>query len=233
MSHSPDAYKARARYLPFAVFMGFIAINEGLRYLAEQGLFTLSSTTLYYLYPLKTLVVAVLLFHYRREYQELSLKHLGHLPSTAASILLGLLVFVLWINMDWTLSATGDPEGFNPTLLPGTGLQFAMTVFRIAGAALLVPLMEELFWRSFLMRYIIDHKFERVPIGAFTWPSFLIAAVLFGLEHHFILAGITAGVLYSLLLYRTRSIAQCILSHAVTNLALAVYVLYTGKWYFW
>lgn len=234
MSHSTDAYKARARYLPFAVFMGFIAINEGLRHLAEQGLVTLSSTTLYYLYPLKTLVVAVLLFHYRKEYRELSRRDLTHLPSTAASILLGLLVFVLWINMDWTLSsATGDPEGFNPTLLAGTGLQISMTAFRIAGAVLLVPIMEELFWRSFLMRYIIDHNFEKVTIGAFTWPSFLIAAVLFGLEHHFILAGITAGALYSLLLYRTRSIAQCILSHAVTNLALAVYVLYTGKWYFW
>lgn len=233
MPHSPATYAARARYLPFALFMAFIGIDEILRYLAGQGLFTLTDTTLYYLYPIKTLAVASLLFHYRKEYRELSLKDLANLPTTAASCLLGLLVFILWINMDWSLSATGDPQGFNPTLLPGSGVQIGMTAFRIAGAVLLVPLMEELFWRSFLMRYIIDHDFQKQPIGAFTWASFLITAVLFGLEHHFILAGITAGILYSLLLYRTRSIAQCILSHAVTNLALAIYVLYTGKWFFW
>lgn len=234
MPPSSSAYSARARYLPFALFMTFIAIDEGLRHLAERGLFALSDTAVYYLYPIKTVMVAALLFHYRKEYRELSLKDLANFPYTVASCLLGLLVFVLWINMDWSLSAaTGDPKGFNPALLPDPGLQFAMTGFRVAGAVLLVPLMEELFWRSFLMRYIIDQNFEKQSIGTFTWASFLITAVLFGLEHHFILAGITAGILYSLLLYRTRSIAQCILSHAVTNLALAIYVLYTGKWYFW
>ena len=233
MSDSINTYAARARYLPFALFMAFIGMDGILRHLAEQGLFTLTDTTLYYLYPIKTVAVALLLFNYRKEYRELSLKDLANLPSTATSCLLGLLVFILWINMDWTLSATGDPQGFNPTLLPDSGVQIGMTAFRIAGAVLLVPLMEELFWRSFLMRYIIDQNFQKQPIGAFTWASFLITAVLFGLEHHFILAGIIAGILYSLLLYRTRSIAQCVLSHAVTNLALAIYVLYTGKWFFW
>lgn len=233
MLPSPSAYAARARYLPFAFFMAFIGIDEVLRHLAEQGLFTLSATTLYYSYPIKTLAVAALLFHYRKQYTELSLKDLANYRSTIASCLLGLLVFILWINMDWSFSRTGSPQGFNPTLFPNLGLQLGMTAFRIAGAVLLVPLMEELFWRSFLIRYIIDNDFEKQPLGSFTWASFMITVILFGLEHHFILAGITAGVLYSLLLYRTRSIAQCILSHAVTNLALAIYVLYTDKWYFW
>jgi CAAX prenyl protease-like protein len=98
---------------------------------------------------------------------------------------------------------------------------------------LVVPLMEELFWRSFLLRYLIDQNFESVPVGSFTWPSFLVTTVLFGLEHHFLVAGMLAGAIYSLLLYRTRSLAQCVLAHAVTNLALAGYVLYTGNWYFW
>ena len=64
--------------------------------------------------------------------------------------------------MDWALSASGRPQGFNPTLLSGTGVQFVMTAFRVAGAVLVVPLMEELFWRSFLIRYIVDHDFEKV-----------------------------------------------------------------------
>jgi hypothetical protein len=108
-----------------------------------------------------------------------------------------------------------------------------MVLFRMAGAVLIVPLMEELFWRSFLIRYIIDKNFENVPPGTFTWVSFLLTVVLFGFEHHYILAGMMAGVFYNLLLYRTRSLAQCVLSHAVTNLALGIYVVSTGKWQFW
>ena len=213
--------------------MAFIGIDEIIRFAADKGLFALTDTTLYYLYPVKAVVVAALLFHYRRAYTEVSLKDLTRLSVTAAVTLLGILVFILWINMDWALSATGSPQGFNPKLLPGAGMQIVMTAFRIAGAVLVVPLMEELFWRSFLIRYIVDPDFEKVPVGRFTWPSFLITVVLFGLEHHFVLAGMTAGILYSIILYRTRSLAQCILAHAVTNLALAIYVIASGKWHFW
>ena len=135
--------------------------------------------------------------------------------------------------MDWTLGAAGVSQGFNPDLLPGRNVQITMTIFRIAGAVLVVPLMEELFWRSFLIRYIIDKNFDTVPMGTFTWASFLFTVVLFGFEHNYILAGIMAGIIYNLLLYKTRSLAHCVLAHAVTNLALAIYVVSTGKWQFW
>lgn len=221
------------RYLPFAVFMAFIGLDEILRFCAKQGFITLGETTLYYLYPVKALVVAYLLYRYRREYSELSLKDLANIPATLAVCGTGLLVFVLWIQMGWTFGAAATPQGFNPTLFPDMGLQIVMTVLRICGAVLVVPLMEELFWRSFLIRYIIDNNFVTVRIGTFTWASFLVTVGLFGLEHNYILAGIMAGVAYNLILYRTRSLAQCILAHAVTNLALAIYVVFTGKWQFW
>ena len=135
--------------------------------------------------------------------------------------------------MDWTLGASAIPPGFNPTQLPDGAVRILMTCFRIVGAVLVVPLMEELFWRSFLLRYLIDNNFEKVRIGTFTWASFLFTVVLFGLEHNYIYAGIMAGVVYNLILYKTRSLAQCVLAHAVTNLALAIYVIFTGKWQFW
>lgn len=147
------------RYLPFAVFMGFIGLDESIRFLAGQGLFTFDATALYYLYPVKALTVGYLLYRYRARYQELSFKDFSNLPATLSSCGLGLLVFVLWIKMDWTLGVAAAPQGFNPALLPGHTTQVAMTIFRIAGAVLVVPLMEELFWRSFLIRYIIDTKF--------------------------------------------------------------------------
>ena len=220
------------RYFPFAVFMAFIGLDELIRLLASYGQITLGETTLYNLYPVKTLVVAYLLYRYRKNYSELSFKELANLPATLATCGMGLLVFVLWIQMDWTFGTTA-PQGFNPTLLPGGGHQIVMLLFRVAGAVLVVPLMEELFWRSFLIRYIIDQDFESIKIGSFSWASFLITVLLFGLEHNYILAGIMAGILYNLLLYRTRSLAQCVLAHAVTNLALAIYVVCTGKWQFW
>jgi uncharacterized protein len=224
---------ARARYLPFAAFMALVGIDETIRFAATKSLHANVETILYCLYPIKVVVVAALLFHYRQTYTELSLKDLARLPVTAMAGLTGILVFFLWINMDWTLSTSSRLQGFNPTLLSGSGTQFVMTVFRIVGAVLVVPIMEELFWRSFLIRYIIDQDFAKVPIGRFTWPSFLITVMLFGLEHHFILAGMVAGILYSTVLYRTRSLVQCILSHAVTNLTLALYVISTEKWQFW
>ena len=233
MTNHPDVRSAFYRYLPFAVFMGFIGLDECIRFLAEQGLFKLEPTTLYYLYPVKAMTVGCLLYLFKNRYSELVLNDLGNLPSTLVACSISLLVFILWINMGWTLGVAGVPQGFNPNLLPGRNVQIVMTVFRIAGAVLVVPLMEELFWRSFLIRYIIDKDFDAVRIGTFTWVSFIFTVVLFGFEHNYILAGIMAGIFYNLLLYRTRSLAQCVLAHAVTNLALALYVVVTGKWQFW
>ena len=149
------------------------------------------------------------------------------------SFALGLVVFVLWINMDWTFGALSQPPGFNPEIFPDPDLRRVMTVIRIGSAVLIVPVMEEIFWRSFILRYVISPDFTKVPLGTFTGISFLAGAVLFGLGHHFIIAGIMAGMAYSCLLYKTKSLAQCILAHAVTNLALAIYVLSTQQWRFW
>jgi len=233
MSILKHANPSISRIAPFVLFMVFIGFDEGLRFLVARDLIVLSETILYYLYPVKALAVALLLYLFRGEYNEISLKDLKKLPITCAACGTGLLVFALWIRMDWTYSASVSPQGYNPTLFPQPWLQLFMTLIRVGGAVLVVPLMEELFWRSFLIRYIIDPDFSKVPLGRFTWTSFLVTVLLFGLEHHFILAGIMAGVIYNLVLYRTRSLAQCVLAHAVTNLALALYVITTGKWQFW
>ena len=224
---------ASSRYLPFAVFMAFIGLDQFAGFLLERGLIGLAPTTLYYLYPIKATTVAILLLRYRHTYNELEFKDLSKIPTTVAVCVMGLLVFLLWIQMDWTIGTVGPPRGFNLLLLPDGPIRIVMVLFRVFGAVLVVPLMEELFWRSFLLRYIINKNFEKVPMGTFTLPSFLVTMLLFGLEHDFILAGMMAGAIYNLILYRTRSLAQCVLAHAVTNLAIAVYVLSTDKWQFW
>ncbi len=104
---------------------------------------------------------------------------------------------------------------------------------RLLGSSLVVPVMEELFWRSFLMRYLIKPDFRSVPMGAFTWLSFLGTAILFGLEHHQVVAGVFAGLLYGLLLVHQRNLKGVNLAHGVTNLGLGIYVVITGNWMFW
>jgi CAAX prenyl protease-like protein len=221
------------RTVPFALFMAFIGIEEAARILADKGLISFSAHYLYYLYPIKTLSVAAVLILFLPRCQEITLRDLSNFGRTTVSILVGLIVFILWINMDWQVGTIGKPQGFNPSILSDSFSRNALTLVRLAGAVIVVPVMEELFWRSFLIRYIIDYDFAKVPIGRFTCLSFLISAALFGMEHNFFLAGVMAGVAYNLLLYYTRSLSHCIIAHAVTNLALGIYVINTGKWYFW
>lgn len=221
------------RTAPFALFMAFIAVEEVMRFAAQQHWLNLPVTVLYYLYPVKTVAVGLLLCKFLGHYNELRLQDLRNLRSTASVVIVGLLTFAIWVSTDWILTLTPPPTGFNPMLLTHEVVRLMMTAFRFAGAVLVVPLMEELFWRSFLLRYLVDTEFESVPIGYFTWSSFVISTILFGLEHHFFVAGMIAGVVYSVIVYKTKSIVQCVLAHTITNLALACYVLYTGKWYFW
>ncbi|MEE4252691.1 MAG: CAAX prenyl protease-related protein [Desulfuromusa sp.] len=221
------------RIIPFAAFMAFIGVQQLLEWSVVKGWMDLTSQQMLYLYPIKTVLVIGLLLFFWGHYNELHLADFKNLTHTVASILLGLLVFVLWVNMDWGFATFGETKGFDPFLIDDATTRNLLIFFRLFGAALVVPVMEELFWRSFMLRYVITADFSSVRIGTFTLTSFLIGSVLFGLEHNLILAGIMAGVAYSGLLYWTKSIYQCILAHSVTNLVLGIYVLQTGNWQFW
>ena len=98
-----------------------------------------------------------------------------------------------------------------------------------------VPLLEEIFWRGFLLRELIHPDFTKVPFGTFSWASFGIVTAGFCLEHSPAdwPAAILTGALYNLVAYRTRSLAACVLAHAITNLILSVYVMETKQWGFW
>lgn len=217
------------RVLPFAAYMLFILAYDLLRPLVPAGALADNFTAV--MYPVKILTVTVILICYWRSYDELrpDLLTAGRI---LAALVTGVAVFVLWINMDWDFATIGGAEAYNPRTLPGKAYYAFITV-RLAGAALVVPVFEEIFWRSFVLRYIINQDFTAVKIGTFTWMSFIVSSLLFGSEHHLWLAGIMAGVFYNLLLYWSRSIYACIIAHGVTNLLLGIYVLRTGSWQFW
>lgn len=222
----------RARVLPFLVFMLFVGVEELFRFFISRD-FPVPEQLLLYLYPVKAGIVAVLLLVLWPHYRELRFGDVLQWKNTLLSLSTGLLIFWVWIQMTAEFATIGESAGFKIEAYKEGLVRNAMIGVRLCGAVLVVPVMEELFWRSFLIRYLVKKEFMQVSIGKFTWFSFLATAVLFGLEHNLYLAGICAGILFNLVLYRTRSIFQCVLSHATANLALGIYVLNSGNWHFW
>jgi CAAX prenyl protease-like protein len=105
---------------------------------------------------------------------------------------------------------------------------------RAMGSALLVPVLEELFWRGWLMRWLIAKDFARIPLGEYVPSAFWIVAALFASEHGtYWEVGLIAGVLYNWWVVRTRNLADCILAHGVTNAVLSAYVLMADQWQYW
>ena len=154
-------------------------------------------------------------------------------PHVVLSVLVGLGVFVMWVGIEEALAYPhlGERVGFDPSTIASDGMRRAFLAFRLTGLVLVVPLMEELFWRSLAWRYVIDaDDFRRVPIGRFSWPALGLTAGLFALTHsEWLVAALTAGV-YGLWMVRTRSVTAAVIAHATTNAALGAYVLRTGSW---
>lgn len=105
-------------------------------------------------------------------------------------------------------------------------------VLRGIGLVLVVPLVEELFLRGFLMRYVVDEEFWRVPFGTLTAAAAAACAAYAALTHP---AEAVAAVVWfstvSGIAMATRRPIDCVLAHAGTNLALGAYVLATGAWW--
>jgi hypothetical protein len=216
--------RIHARVLPFVVYMVFLAIEGNI-----AGLQPDFDPRL--LYPAKVGAVALLLWIYRAQYVELFVR-----PDPRwiglISPALGVLVFVLWINLDGGWLSLGAGAGYTPLDAAGA-IRLELALPRLAGAAIVVPIMEELFWRSFLLRWIDRHDFLAQEPARLTLRAILIASVLFGLEHTLWFAGIVAGLAYAWLYRASGNLWAPIVAHAVTNLMLGIWVLTTGSWSFW
>ncbi|MDM4768380.1 CAAX prenyl protease-related protein [Pelomonas sp. SE-A7] len=217
---------ALARCLPFAVFMALL----GLRGALPEGLQGLDPR---WIYGLGVLVVGGLLLHYRREYGELSRQNLPDASEWLISLGVGVLVFVLWIKLDAPWMQLGTPTASFVPLDAQGGLIWPLVVMRLLGAALLVPVMEELFWRSFLMRWIAQPQFQTVAPRDAGLKALVLSTFIFMLAHTLWLAAIVAGLAYALLYMRTGKLWTAVIAHAVTNGALGLWVIRTGNWQFW
>ena len=217
---------------PMAAYVGLTALEGGLPTTAPG-----SATIAYYpgVYAIKLAIVVVTIWLARAAWRDLR-----PWPSPAAlgvAVAIGVAVTLGWVGADGYYPVWGDigaRAAYDPTILTPAS-RVAFLAVRFFGLVLVVPLFEELFWRSFVVRWIIDpDHFERVPIGRITLATAAITAGLFALEHPAEwLPALLTGFAWAWLLRWSKSVSACVVSHAVANLGLGIYVMATGEWKFW
>lgn len=204
-------------WLPYVVPMGIY-----MAFLLMQ-----TNANLLWVYPAKVIAVAAALIYFRKEYEELQ-------PGfSLLAVLVGLVAIAIWIGIDSFYPKFGGGVAFDPTAISSLGQRNIFLAFRIVGAVIVVPVMEELFWRAFLIRWLVKEDFKSVPVGTFTGLSFVVTVGMFGAEHTQWLAGLICGALYNWLYYKRKDVFACVIAHAVSNAALAAWVLARGDWKFW
>jgi hypothetical protein len=178
----------------------------------------------------------------------------NHLPKWGkpywwAAIPAGIAAAVLWVGGQHLFNALGVPsrlplpffggppgEPVDPRhLLGAEDLFWTTVVTRIATAVITVPIIEELFWRAFLLRALISwSEFEKVPLGKYTFYSFIGTSLLSAVQHpDNWLVSVFCWMLFNALFYWRPSILFITIVHGVTNLVLYVYVVRTNDWMFW
>lgn len=238
------AHPTAAYVAPFAVFLGFLAVKP---------LFTVENSQLpwwrsapeHWLYPLQTFVCGGLLLYYRRAYEFRPWRGLGR------ATVLGALGIVWWFAPAWWYTQHGDgmkeipwlglaarKHGYDPSIFdPATAIYWEDLLLRFIRLVVVVPLVEEIFWRGFLMRAAIaeGRSFLSVPFGKHHWKAFVLTTVVFMLVHQEEdwLGALGFGTLMYFLCIRTKSLAACVWMHAMANLLLGLYVMKTRQWGFW
>jgi CAAX prenyl protease-like protein len=223
----PSQRKLAAYVAPMAVFVILLAFASGLKKIDHRFWFASSE---YWIYPLQTIFCGGLLIWFRRKYD------FDRLRNTLFVILVGAVVFVVWISPQQFFGFGVRGDGFNPDVFANQPLLYWSTIIlRFLRLVVVVPLIEEIFWRGFLLRFFIDENFERVRFGTFSWVSFIAVSLLFGFSHSASdwTAAVLTGAVYNGVAYRTKSLSSCVLAHAVTNLLLGLWIMKTKQWGFW
>jgi CAAX prenyl protease-like protein len=204
---------------PFLVYVGMMALP-----LRPEVLF-----------PLRFALVAAVILLWSRSVLSWKTSYLW------LSVAVGAVVFLIWIAPDilfgyrhhWLFEnlITGKTTS---SLTPSLQHSPWFLTVRVLSSVLLVPILEELFWRGWLLRWLVNPEFQKVPLGTFDGKAFAVVAILFACEHGpYWEVGLAAGIVYNWWITRTRNLADCIVAHGVTNAILAGYVLIAGQWGYW
>jgi len=221
-SLTPLSRATVARVAPFAAFIALLALQS---FVDERWARFLTLA--------RPALAAALLLYFWRDYAELRGAPRTRSREWPLAIAVGVAVFLLWITFDngWAVVGGGG-AGFVPLDEDGR-IDAALALARLAGLALVVPVMEELFWRSFLMRWIDSREFLAIDPRKASFLAIAVSSALFASEHSLWFAGLLAGLAYSYLYVRSGNLRVSVLSHATTNAILGLWILATARWSLW
>lgn len=222
-----NQYKILSRVLPFAVYILFLALGDYLVPICHS--LNLDDK---WLYVFRVLLVALLIVYFWREFTELSVR--PNMADLFVAFAAGLLVLIFWVAPfpAWAILGS-DHVSFNPVEGETKQAAFFWLSTRIIGAALIVPVMEELFWRSFVMRWVDNKNFLSVRPESVSLYAYIASSALFALEHNLWFAGLFAGLVYGALYIKYKNLWVPVFAHAVTNGLLGIWVVQTGNWQYW
>ncbi|MFH0875875.1 MAG: CAAX prenyl protease-related protein [archaeon] len=166
----------------------------------------------------KILVTCALLFYFRKHFK-------FRVNFDLLAIAAGLFIAFQWIVLEGYYPLLGEDVIYNYSRID--------IFFKLLIGVVIAPVIEEFFTRFFLMRFIIEKNWQKVRIGTYSLTSFIVTIMYFGFSHNRWLVGIITAIILNLLIYRRKNIESCILAHAVANLALGIYVIATGAFFFW
>lgn len=245
------ASRDMAHVAPFVVFMAFLillGLLESFGFTSDrEGMPWWRVAPEQWVYPLQTVVTFGVLLFFWKHYEFKPMRGVGF------GVLMGVVGIVIWIapghafrtlEMEpntWLekLGFAERSEGFNPSFISDhSTLWYVVAIaFRFVRMVIVVALVEEIFWRGFLMRYFADlnGNFWQIPFGTFNWTSFLVVTALVTMVHAPV--DYVAAAIYGMLTYmvavRTKSLTACVVMHGTANLLLGVYTLATHQWGYW
>ncbi|MEO7298491.1 MAG: CAAX prenyl protease-related protein [Verrucomicrobiota bacterium] len=208
------------RVVPFVIFLILTSL---------QGQFGEGSR--YWLYAAKTILGAAMIWAVGPRITEMRWK------ISWEGVLVGIAMFAVWVGLDnfyphfeKSVAVWNPHQHFGQ----GSAVAWIFICVRLLGSTLVVPPLEEVFYRSFLYRYLIRSDFEKVPLGEFRWSAFIISSLIFGVVHpQQWLAGILCGLAFQALVCRHKRLGDAMTAHATTNLFLGLWVFWKDAWQFW
>lgn len=224
---------ATARVAPFVIFLVLTGCQG---WFGEAGR--------YWFYLAKTVAGAWLVWEMRPLVSEM------RWTFSWEAVAIGIAVVVVWIGLDpyyprlseltskiglTKARSAAEQIPWNPALEFGKGtvLAWFFLIVRFAGPSLVVPPLEEVFYRSFLYRYLVRVDFQSLPLRQLHWVSLFVTALIFASTHEQWLAAIFCGLAYQWLVLRKNRLGDAMAAHAITNFLLGIWVVWKGAWNFW
>ena len=249
-THHPERL-TRAHVYPFVAFMSFMLVLTFLGYLIEwkhPDAPWWRQQPAQIIYPIQTLVCLVFLGYFWRSYTfNWSFKwSLVGIVFGAIGIGFWLLPTTLYDYWNLTETPTGwlgkfgveeRKEGFDPNIFQNALGYWSSLTMRFIRAVIVVALIEEIFWRGFVMRLVCDWEgdYWKQPFGRHRWLSYLIVTGLFMVAHSSTdyAGAFVYGSLTYLLCVWSKNLGACVVMHATANLIMGSYIMAYGKYGLW